>query len=494
MSDASKGDLWVGVDLGTQSAKAMVVDDAGVVIAESVVPLTSIREAGRHEQDPAQWIAATSRTVGTALGGLAVSERKRVRGLALCSTSGTVTTVDASGRPTSAGLMYDDARAAGLAEETTAQDPELWGRLGYRPQPTWALPKLVQAARGGILSAGVFAAHQADVVAAAIVGTRVATDWSHALKSGFDTVELEWPGRMLAALGLDPALLPEVVAPGTALGTATESWSRETGLPEGTPVYAGMTDGCAAQLGAAAFGLGDWHSVIGTTFVAKAVSTRSVSDDAGAVYSHRAPHGDLWLPGGASNAGAGALTRLLPGADLDALTRELEGVPLSGIPVAYPLDGRGERFPVLRPGAEGFLVADGRERALTASAAPPLQVFAAVLLGVAFVERLSVESLSRAGVAVDGRFSTSGGGTRNRWWTQLRSDLLDRAIMVPASAEGAVGMAILAAWGSGGGELPAVAARMSRTARRHEPEAARHSELDDLYGRFRSILDEKGWT
>ncbi len=50
-----------------------------------------------------------------------------------------------------------------------------------------------------------------------------------------------------------------------------------------------MTDGCAAQLGAGALGVGDWHSTLGTTLVLKGVSLEPVHDESGVVYSHRAP-------------------------------------------------------------------------------------------------------------------------------------------------------------------------------------------------------------
>lgn len=495
MNRTAGGSLWVGVDLGTQSVKVTIVGDDGEVRAQSNSPLTSVRDGGRHEQDPTLWIAASRSALRAALASLGPHERQRVRGIAVCATSGTITFVDAAGRPTGVGIMYDDDRAAALIDDVLEADPALWLRLGYRAQPTWALTKIVWAAQNGHFGAGTFLAHQADVVAAAITGTRVATDWSHALKSGFDTIELSWPGLALSALDVDPHVLPDVVAPGTSLGSSSRQWSDGVGLPVGTPVFAGMTDGCAAQLGAAAFGLGDWHSVLGTTFVAKGVSGAAIGDDSGAVYSHRAPHDGLWLPGGASNVGAGILSKLLPGADLDALTREVASMAPSSIPLSYPLHGRGERFPVLRPDAEGFIVVDDREQPLSsaATALPPATLFAAILLGVALVERVSVETMARAGVAVNGRFSTSGGGTQNPWWTQLRADVLGRPVVVPASAEGSVGMAILAAWGAEGGRLPDVATRMSITSDTVEPDAARTDELDDVYSRFTALLGAKGW-
>jgi sugar (pentulose or hexulose) kinase len=497
------GELWLGVDLGTQSVKVSIVDRRGRVAGAASAPLTSAREARvdgtRHEQKPAQWISGARDAMAAAIAGLTGGDRMRVAGVAICATSGTITTVDAAGRALSAGIMYDDARAGELSDEVAAADPQLWSRLGYRIQPTWALPKILWLSRSALIAPGARIAHQADVVGAAITGGPVPSDWSHALKSGYDLLGLEWPANALSALGLDPRILPEVVAPGSLLGVSSEAWAETTGLPAGTPLYAGMTDGCAAQLGAATLGLGDWHSVIGTTLVVKSVSDRIVRDDAGAVYSHRAPHDGLWFPGGASSVGAGALGVVLPDADIAELTRRVadryDG-RLGDIPLAYPLTGRGERFPVVRPDASGLVVVDGLELPF-AEASGVLDaegLLASIFLGVAFVERLCVDTMRASGAPVTGTVSSSGGGSRNPWWLQLRADVLGRPISVPVSAEGSVGMAILAAWASDQRQsLPGTATAMSPVGAVVEPVAMRQAELEERYGMFRSLLHDRGW-
>lgn len=523
--------LFVGLDLGTQSVKVSVVDRHGVVVAAASAPLVSDRRGGRHEQDPHSWVARSRDALSEALASLPVSEVARIAGIAICATSGTITTVDASGAPLTTGIMYDDGRAGGLSDEVTAADPARWARLGYRIQPTWALPKILWLVRAGAIVLGATIAHQPDVVAAAIVGRKVATDWSHSLKSGYDLLALDWPAAALDTLGISPAVLPTVVAPGTVLGESSVAWG-ETGLPPGTPVFAGMTDGCAAQLGAGTLALGDWHTVIGTTLVVKGVSDRIVIDDTGAVYSHRAPHDGLWFPGGASSAGAGAISTFLPGVDLVATTRQIEEEigRIDSIPVCYPLAGRGERFPLVRPDAAGFASLGGTDVAL--GELDPAPRLAAIMLGVAGVERLAVETMEAAGVPVDGTFSSSGGGVRNRWWTQLRADLLGRSITIPVAAEGSIGMAILACWASGAVEgsdlqgtglhgaglqgsglpaprlqarsagpgapggslsLPATATAMSRVGSIVEPDDRRRDELEHYYGSFRSELVSRGW-
>jgi len=58
---------WLGLDLGTQSVRAMVVSDAGQALAVGSHKLTSRRDGPRHEQDPEEWWRATSAACRAAL-------------------------------------------------------------------------------------------------------------------------------------------------------------------------------------------------------------------------------------------------------------------------------------------------------------------------------------------------------------------------------------------------------------------------------------------
>ena len=133
--------VWVGLDLGTQSARALAVADDGTPLASAARPLTSHRDGARHEQDPARWWPALVEALSEVTGRLA--DRGAISGVALCATSGTVLLTDPDGTPRTPGLMYDDTRAGGLAQEAQDAGAELWERLAYRMQPAWALPKLL---------------------------------------------------------------------------------------------------------------------------------------------------------------------------------------------------------------------------------------------------------------------------------------------------------------------------------------------------------------
>jgi len=475
---------YLGIDVGTQGVRAVVLSAEGARLGDGSAPLSGdLRRAGLHEQDPEQWWSALVRAVGAALTGAGADTV--IDAVALDATSGTVVVEDASGRARGPGLMYDDARAVEQAARAQDVGQSLWRALGYRMQPSWALPKVMWLQEHGALEAGDRIAHQSDHLVRRLTGTPVATDTSHALKTGVDLRHTAWPEELFATLGVPRAVLPDVVLPGTVLGTVSAAAGRQTGIPAGTPVRAGMTDGCAAQIGARALSPGSWSSALGTTLVIKGSTPEVVHDPTGAVYCHRNPDGG-WLPGGASSTGAGVLRTSFPdasGEDLDRLTSEAARLPPPR-EVTYPLAGSGERFPFVAPDARGFAEPDGTHH-------DPVRLFSALCHGVAYVERLAYDALGLLGADVSGPVSLSGGASRNEWWNQLRTDVLGRPTVVPDSVEAAVGMAVLAAAPSG--ELGRTADRMVHLRTQYQPDADRAEGLQDGYRRLVTALTDRGW-
>jgi D-ribulokinase len=468
--------VWVGLDLGTQSARALVVSASGRVAGSASRPLASRRDGARHEQDPAAWWDALAGACRAALDGVAA---ERVEGVATCATSGTILLVDRSGAPLTPALMYDDTRADAQAQRVAAAGHA----LGHRVGAAWGLPKLLwllehdpPPARGARLT------HQPDVVIRRLVGHDVATDASHALKSGYDVRRGRWPADLLDTLGVPVQLLPEVVPAGARLGAVCARAAAATAIPAGTPVFAGMTDGCAAQLAAGALRDGAWNSVLGTTLVLKGVSPRRIRDPNGVLYCHRSPDGG-WLPGGASSSGAGVLSERFPGRDLDELGRRAQAHERDA-PLAYPLLARGERFPFHAPQARAFIVGEPGGEA---------QHFAALLQGLAYVERLCLDYVSLLGAPVEGELSLTGGATRSRYWCQLRADVLARAVRLPEQAESAFGMTVLAAAATRGLACADVAAEMCRTREILEPRTDRVERFREPYVRLVDELERRGW-
>jgi len=487
------GEAWLGIDLGTQSVRVLVVTAGGTVLGRGSAPLTGRREGVRHEQDPEDWwkaVCEASRTALVPLAGL------RIHGLAVCGTSGTVLLTDGAGRAVSPALMYDDRRAAreaaGLRE------------AGLAVQDSWALPKalwligehgwgrglgLVTGSAAGPVTGPVTGlgpgrvtgriTHQPDVITARLVGRPVPTDSSHALKTGYDLERDAWPD----VPGLPGGVLPDVVRPGSRLGEVCPAAAEATGVPAGTPVIAGMTDGCAAQIASGALRPGSWNSVLGTTLVLKGASSVPVRDATGVVYNHRAPDG-TWLPGGASSVGAGVLTAAFAGADPAAMDERAAAYEPSRV-VTYPLVSPGERFPFAAPDATALVLGEPENDA---------DLWAALLQGVGFAERLCLDYLHHLGAPLDGPLTFTGGAARSAYWNRLRADILGRPARVPEQTEPALGMAALARHGgTGGSRLADVAERMVRIRTVVEPRPGRTALFAEPYARLVDELTVRGW-
>lgn len=470
-----RGPVWLGIDVGTQSVRCVATDRTGVVVASGSGGLRDHRDGDRHEQDPHDWWAALTEASQKAMVGVG---SRPVRGVALCATSGTILLADSRGEPLSAGLMYDDTRAVPQTQRAVAAGLSLWHSLGYRPQPSWALPKLLWLLTNTPPADGVRLLHQADYLTGRLTGRRTAVDSSHALKTGYDVASDRWPVEVFEALGVPVEVLPEVVRPGSGLGEVAPETG--TGIPAGTPVIAGMTDGCAALLGSGTLDAGSWNSVLGTTLVLKGVTEHRLRDPLGAVYSHRAPDG-RWLPGGASSAGAGVLTAEFAGRDLVELDAKATDRP-HATTATYPLVSRGERFPFVAAEAERFTLGEADDE---------IDRYAAVLRGVAFVERLCLDYLDLLGAPTGGTLSLTGGGARSGYWCQLRADTLGQPVRVPRDSDPAAGMALLAR--AGRTSLADAAGELAREQVSYEPDPAAYGVLTDGYLAMVDALRGRGW-
>jgi xylulokinase len=459
-------DLVLGVDVATAAVRVTAVRaGTGEVAATASAPLPApaVPAPGCQEQPPVH--AAVVRSVLRALTGRLGARAAGVGALAVTATSGSVVATDAGGVPRGPVLLYADQRGAA----------RVGAALGRPVGASSTLGRLAELAEQD--PAGRYL-HVPDVVVADLTG-RLVSDTSHALKAGIDPVAARWPAEPLAAAGVAPGSLPELVHPGTVVGAVRPRVAAELGLPTGVRVVAGMTDGCTAQLAAGAVAPGRTTGVLGTTLVLKGVAADEVTGFGGAVYSHLAPDG-LWWPGGASNTGAGALDGVpdLAAADADAARQGPS--PWT----AYPLPGTGERFPFVRPDATGFLLGPGTPS--------PLQRHRALLDGVAFVERLGLERLAALGVgSADHR--VVGGGSGSPVWTAIRASVLGRPVSRPAEPSSAFGAAVLAAAALTGARPAEAADRMVRTAEVVDPDPAQAGRLEEGYRRLVAELHRRGW-
>ena len=472
--------LFLGLDVGTQGARAIACDASGGVVAESSVPFPhrrTSRKAKRHEQNPQDWWEAAVKCLHTLArqAEAAGYPRDALARLAVTSTSGTVVLTYGSGRVVRPAIMYNDARAAAEAERVNAAAEVFIEKLGYRFSASFALPKILWLAEHEpkSIKAAARIGHAADFLVGRLTGRYDVSDTSNVLKTGYDLVDRRWPAFVSETLGIPLGKLPGILSPGETVGRIATRVADRTGISRLALVSAGATDGTAAFLASGACRVGQWCSTIGTTLVLRGVSRTLLRDPLGRIYCHAHPEGH-WLPGAASNVGGECLEARFKRSELPALDAQV-GRHIPNKLLVYPLARRGERFPFVDPEAEGFVRGRATGRA---------RLYAAHLEAVAFVERWGLEIMAGLGAGIHGPIFASGGATASDVWLQLRSDVLGRPIRVAANAHSAKGAALLAA-ASSFGSLSAAIDRMVHFEKTFEPHTLLRDYFDEKYARFR---------
>jgi xylulokinase len=450
LSREGKGEVVLGVDVGTSSLKAglFALDGTPLGLAQAEYPLAAPEE-GAEEQDPEDWWAAlafVSRELMTVL-----DDRARLAAVSIGGQAPTLVAADADFRPTHPAITWLDQRPADEADRLYAQLGQpvpVWG--SWPAQAAWFVRQRPAALRQTRWLFGC-----PDYLASRLTHT-ASTMLSTAL------VELE-------AAGLDTRLLPPTAMPGTVIGHVDRAAAEETQLPAGTPVVGGFVDGVLGVLGSGVRRPGDACMNCGTSGTFSVVCLPPLGY----------PMMGLSILGSATNTSGKALDWYahqiaVPGSGYAELIAEAATAPPGSDGLLFLPHLAGERAPERDPRSRaawvGLTLGHDRRHLLRA-----------LLEGVAFSFRSIQDWVESCGAEVrDVR--CVGGQARSETWNQIKADVLNRPVLVPSVVEAAVlGAAILAALGIGAyADLEQAIAAMVRVSRRLEPNA-RNAEL---YGRL----------
>jgi sugar (pentulose or hexulose) kinase len=405
----------LGLDFGTSGARACVIDANEQIVHQDQIPFLA-------ESTPQAWREA----LFALLSRLPAHLASQLRGVAVDATSATVLLCDASLEPVSEGLMYHDGRAT--AEALALKNIAPPGHTAA--SATSGLAKFLWLRHHEDVSRATHFLHQADWLTALLTGTGGISDYHNALKTGYDVEQLDWPAWVRSLPHSE--LLPEVVAPGEAIGTISAKLARRFGIAPDCRVHAGTTDSIAAFIAAGVTQPGEAVTSLGTTLVLKLLSERRIEAAEFGVYSHR--YGDLWLAGGASNAGGGVLRQFFNDARLTELSARID--PAQNSPLDYyPLPRPGERFPVNAPQLAPRL---------SPRPADDAAFLHGLLQGLSRIETAGYAKLAELGATPLRSVITAGGGAKNTAWTAMRQRLLGVPTNCAAHAEAAYGAARLA--------------------------------------------------
>ncbi|NQT53771.1 xylulokinase [bacterium] len=481
----------LGIDLGTQSVKALVLDDQGRVlaVAQAEYPILTPR-VGRAEQDPAAWWRATCATIRQAIADAGVAPSDVV-GVGFSGQMHGTVCVDAQGAPVCPAIIWCDGRSGADAEQLTATiGRERLGQLVANPIAAGFMAATVHwLARHepGILRRTATLLLPKDYVRLRLTGN-AATDHTDAASTLlYDVARRAWSHEMLRAVGIDAGLLPCLAASHEVCGTLTAEAAAATGLAEGTPVVAGGGDQPVGAIG---------HGVVdpGTLLVTIGTGGQLFTPLATPAYdpelrTHTFPHAvpDRWFAMGAMLS-AGLCLRWLRdqvygglGLDYASLAAAAAEAPPGSEGLLFLPYLLGERTPHMDAQARGvfFGLALRHERR---------HLVRAVMEGVAYALRDCLDVLRSLGAAPD-RIVATGGGMRSPTWQQILADVLAAPVAtVDVDEPPARGAAILAGIGTGVFADFAAATRLAPSPGDPvEPIAANVERYAPLHGLYRSL-------
>ena len=466
----------LGIDLGTQSCKAVLCDDQLAVVGSHAVPVaTHFPQPGGAEQDPRAWEAGLEAAVAGAVGGRAAA----VEAIAIAGQLDGCVAIDANGDPLHAALIWQDRRAAA---ETLAVPLDVTGQVAdashMAPKIAWLRAHLVRAPQLSLLPDVAPARFHQPVsyLVARLTGAHV-LDPAHASTTLlYDLRGGRWSAELLARYGIDAAQLPAIARATSIAGVLQRPLA---GIAAGTPVAVGTGDDFATPLGAGAVAPGPLLVTLGTAEVVGALATQPVFDrtpPSPMVETHAYPTGAFFVenPGWLSGGAVRWATRMLglsSDAELDALAAQ---APPGAGGVTFIPALAGAMTPTWDASRRGAL------HGLSAAHDRP-HIARAVLEGLAFACREVSERLAQLGLP-HREALVLGGGTHSDLWLQIRADALGIPHHVAARSDTcAIGAAMIAAVAAGlYPDLAAAASTAPKPRATFEPQAS----LDDAYALY----------
>ncbi len=453
-SPATDG-LYIGLDVGTQSTKGILLDvsrcgpDAVVRRAAKHYGLIEGLPAGAAEQHPHTWRDAVASVVNELTSGL---DKSKIRGIGVSGQQHGCVVLDGDKQVIRAAKLWCDTATADEAAELSA-------RAGVAIPSGFTLPKLLWMKR------------KEPATFARVKHVLLPHDYINFLMSGklfmeagdasgfggfrpkeraFDVPLLEWVDPQL------PSWLPSFVQADAPAATVSKAGAEWLGIPEGTPIAPGGGDNMLSAIGSGATKSGVAVVSLGTSGTAFAYSATPIVDPKGQIAAFCDSTG-AWMPllCTMNVTGVTEEVRNAFGLDHAAITKLAAAVPAGCGGVTFLPYLVGERVPNL-PHATGALLGL-RPGMLTAG-----HLFRAAIEGTTLGLASGIRRMQQLGLQVDD-VRVVGGGSKNPLWRQILSDVLGakvRALVEPESA--ALGGALQALWTvSKAAGLPVTASEVS---------------------------------
>lgn len=475
--------MYLGLDLGTSGVKALLIDADQRVVAEGKGELDVSRpHAGWSEQDPADWIKASVKAIGEIRASHA-RELAAVKGIGLSGHMHGATLLGADDEVLRPCILWNDTRSHAEAAQLDA-DPQFREISGNIVFPGFTAPKLVWVANN---EADVFAKVTKvllpkDYLRFWLTGEHVSEMSDSAGTSWLDVENRAWSPILLDRSGMRLDQMPHLVEGTEVSGTLRADLAAVLGMSGDVVVAGGAGDNAASAVGMGTVAPGAAFVSIGTSGVLFAANGAYLPNPESAVHTfcHALP--GAWHQMGVILSATDSLNWLagVTGASASDLTGQLGDTLRAPGSVTFLPYLSGERTPHNDAAIRGTFAGLGHESDRAA-------LTRAVVEGVTFAFRDSLEALRAAGTELQ-RASAVGGGSRSTYWLKAVATALDIVVDVPADGDfgaafGAARLGLIAAEGAD----PHAICTPPPTTRSIEPDPSLRPAFEDAYQRYRAL-------
>lgn len=489
----------LGIDIGTSACKVAVFDREGHVAASASgdYPVYYPKE-GWAEQNPEEWWSAVCSAIKETLkkGQIAPEE---IAGVGIDGQSWSAIAIDKDGRVLTNTPIWMDTRAQSICDRLNEKigADAIFQVSGNSLQPSYTTAKILwyQENMPEVYEKIDKILQSNSYIAFKLTGA-VTQDVSQGYGLHcFDMKKGIWDEEMCGKLGIPMGFLPEIVPCDQVVGTVTEQAAAESGLAVGTPVVAGGLDAACGTLGAGVIHPGETQEQGGQAG-GMSICMDTYKADPRMILGYHVVPGQWLLQGGTT--GGGGVMRWFERefADYEREKQSETGksslVQLNEIaePVAPGCDGvvflpymAGERSPIWNPDAKGVFY--GLDFSKTKG-----HMVRACMEGVALSLRHNLEIAEEAGAKVE-LLRAMGGSANSLLWTQIKSDITGKPIVVPSSDTATtLGAAILAGVGVGFYQSYEEAVSLTvKTTREHQPNRENKEIYDHTYETYLRLYE-----
>ena len=478
--------LYIGIDLGTSAVKLLLMDGEGEIknIVSKDYPL-EFPKPGWSQQDPEDWKKAVLEGVPELLRGFDASQ---VAGIGAGGQMHGLVVLDKEDNVIRPAILWNDGRTAKqvdylnneIGKEKLSQLTANIAFAGFTaPKILWMRenePDLFARIAKIMLPK--------DYINYVLTGVHC-TDYSDA--SGMLLLNVEhkgWSKEMLDICGISEGQMPQLFESYEKVGTLKPTIAKDLGLPETVAVCAGAGDNAAAAVGTGTVGEGACNISLGTSGTVFISSEKFGVDPHNALHAFAHADGHYHLMGcmlSAASCNKWLMEDIFHTSDYAEEQTDITPDKLGSNHVYFLPYLMGERSPINDTNARGAftgLTMDTSRSDLTQ----------AVLEGVAFAIRDSVEVARSLGIEIQCS-KICGGGARSPLWKTILANVLNIRLDVPASEQGpGMGGAMLAMTACGAyPTVEAACKKLVRTASAVEPDPELAALYEARYRQFKRL-------